>query len=187
MHSQSSHPSGSTLKTAARNGTLTISTCTTATVPAMARNVAVAEQAAEAAHLRRQRPAVDLVPHLEEHVDREENAHLTDVQSGESQSLWTRSAAARTSRQCSMPTAAPASPPRRTPPCRRSCRASPASGCSRRVALRRQTHHPVRGGSEHRAIDANVSMMTLIHSSCSTVNGGLDAEERIPETRWSGR
>ena len=32
---------------------------------------------------------------------------------------------------------------------------------------------PGRGGSEHRAIDANVSMMTLIHSSCRTVNGGL--------------
>ena len=29
---------------------------------------------------------------------------------------------------------------------------------------------------------ANVSMMTLIHSSCSTVNGGLTPEER-PEER----
>jgi hypothetical protein len=31
---------------------------------------------------------------------------------------------------------------------------------------------PDRGGSEHSAIAANVSMITLIHKSCSTVNGG---------------
>ncbi len=42
---------------------------------------------------------------------------------------------------------------------------------SRRFGGRRIT--PSRGGSEQSAIDANVSMMTLIHSSCSTVNGGL--------------
>src|SRR5207253_1991150 len=30
-----------------------------------------------------------------------------------------------------------------------------------------------RGGSLHRAIDANVSMMTLIHNNCNTVNGGF--------------
>src|SRR5581483_5337765 len=39
ISSQSTQPSGSTLKTAARKGTLTISTCTRATVPAIARNV----------------------------------------------------------------------------------------------------------------------------------------------------
>src|SRR5205823_7578043 len=32
---------------------------------------------------------------------------------------------------------------------------------------------PSRGGSEQSAIDANVSMITLIHSNMSTVNGGL--------------
>src|SRR5262245_36802968 len=31
---------------------------------------------------------------------------------------------------------------------------------------------PSRGGSEHSAIDANVSMITLIQSNCSTVKGG---------------
>ena len=30
---------------------------------------------------------------------------------------------------------------------------------------------PGRGGSLHRAMEAKVSMMTLIQSSCSTVNG----------------
>ena len=56
---------------------------------------------------------------------------------------------------------------------------------SRRLGGRRIT--PSRGGSEQSAIDAKVSMMTLIHSSCSTVNGGLHAERTVPERRWSGR
>src|SRR5262245_27594157 len=39
---------------------------------------------------------------------------------------------------------------------------------------------PGRGGSEHNAIDANVSMITLIHKSCSTVNGALTLNNKMP-------
>src|SRR4051812_10456098 len=39
---------------------------------------------------------------------------------------------------------------------------------------------PSRGGSEHNAIEANVSMITLIHSSCSTVNGALTPKSNGP-------
>ena len=37
-----------------------------------------------------------------------------------------------------------------------------------------------RAGSEQRAIDANVSMITLIHSNCSTVNGALTPNSMGP-------
>ena len=50
---------------------------------------------------------------------------------------------------------------------------------SRRLGGRRIT--PGRGGSEHRAIDANVSMMTLIHKQLQHRERRLDAEERSQE------
>ena len=48
------------------------------------------------------------------------------------------------------------------------------------IPIRRNTHTPGRGGSEHKAIDANVSMITLIQSNCNTVNGALTLKNRIP-------
>src|SRR5262245_20207161 len=168
MNTQSRTPSGSTSKTSARAGTLVINTWTTAVVPTIARNVRLARML--------WKPLVSGVS------DRQLISFHT----------WKNTYTAKKMLTCRVvnPNFGLTDPS----PANQRPYSIPASSAiittMKKTAVERIVFiiagvrmfsslrlggrfiTPARGGSEHSAIEANVSMMTLIHNSCRTVKGG---------------